>query len=121
MSKLDNELAILTKKIAALEEQKRIEEEEKKKTPFQILEKIIDEKKKLRDVLKDCPRTGPSLMPKSHIPISTEEFEWLCDQNDKKEFLEPILLILQSFDERIKNLEKMESAKKDTPMEDLLS
>lgn len=117
MSQIDNELALLKQKIAALEEQKRIEteKEEKKKDPLKILQRILNEKKKLRNVLKDCARTGPSFMPHKNISISTEEFAWLADQNDKTEFLEPIFTLLKSIDERLQNLEK-----KNIPVEDLL-
>ena len=115
MSQLDNELAVLKEKIAALEEQKRIEtekEEEKRKNPLKILERILIEKKNLRDVLKDCTRGS---LPRKNIPMSTEEFAWLVDQNDKKEFLEPIFTMLKSIDERLQVLEK-----KNTSIEDLL-
>ena len=49
MSQIDNDLNLLKQRIAALEEQKRIEAEkeaEKKANPMRVLEVIIEEKKK---------------------------------------------------------------------------
>ena len=49
MSQIDNDLNLLKQRIAALEEQKRIEAEkeaEKKANPMRVLEGILNEKKK---------------------------------------------------------------------------
>jgi len=111
MSQLDTELTLLKQKIAALEEQKRIElekEAEKKENPLKVLEEILNEKKKLRNVLAESPRHGPALRPSKNIPMGTEDFEWLCDQNDKVKYLEPIFNMLQDIQKRLDALEKKE-------------
>ena len=49
MSAIESELSLLKQRLAALEEQKRVEAEkeaEKKENPMKVLETIIEEKKK---------------------------------------------------------------------------
>jgi hypothetical protein len=118
MSAIDSELNLLKQRMAVLEEQKRIEAEkaEKKANPIKVLGEILDEKKKLRNVLDDAPRHGPSLRPSKTIPMGTEEFDWLCDQNDKAKYLEPIFNMLKSINER---LDVLENKKKENSIENL--
>ena len=119
MSQIDNELNLLKQRLAALEEQKRIEAEkeaEKKANPIKLLGEILDEKKKLRNVLAESPRHGTALRPSKTIPMGSEDFDWLCDQNDKVKYLEPIFNILKSINER---LDALENKNKESSIESL--
>jgi len=119
MSQIDIDLNLLKQRIASLEEQKRIEAEkeaEKKANPMKILGEILDEKKKLRNVLAESPRHGPALRPSKNIPMGTEDFEWLCDQNDKVKYLEPIFNMFKSINER---LDVLENKKKENSIDTL--
>jgi len=113
MSQLDTELTLLKQKIAALEEQKRIElekETEKKENPLKVLEEILNEKKKCRNMLAESP-TFENGRPRSIIPtmyMQPDEFAWLCNQNDKVKYLEPIVNMLQDIQKRLDALEKKE-------------
>jgi len=93
MSHLDSELNQLRTRIAALEEQKRIEAEniaEKKAFPLKTLQGIIDEKK----VQIERNRYSKSL------PLAR-----FYDQ-EKVAFLEPIYNMLKDIQERLDLLEK---------------
>jgi hypothetical protein len=48
--------------------------------------------------------------------MGTEDFEWLCDQNDKVKYLEPIFNMLKSINER---LDALENKKMDNSIENL--
>jgi hypothetical protein len=107
MSQLDTELTLLKQKIAALEEQKRIElekEAEKKENPLKVLEEILNEKKKLPIISQGGQPSG-----RSPPGLPTEKYIWLCDQNDKVKFLEPIFNMLQDIQKRLDALEKKET------------
>jgi hypothetical protein len=93
MFHLDSEINSLRIRLSTLEEQKRIESEtasEKKAFPLKTLEAIIDEKKK---------RIENNRYSKS-IPLAR-----FYDQ-EKVEFLEPILNMLKNIQERLEALEK---------------
>jgi hypothetical protein len=116
MSQIDDELTILKQRLAVLEEQKRIEAEkeaEKKINPMKILGEILNEKKKLRNLSQEGPPSGRT--PREFC-MSTEEFVWLCDQNDKVKYLEPIFNILKSINER---LDALENKNKESSIENL--
>jgi len=107
MSQLDTELTLLKQKIAALEEQKRIElekEAEKKENPLKVLEEILNEKKKLLIISQGGQPSG-----RSPSDLSTKKYIWLCDQNDKVSMLEPIVNMLQDIQKRLDALEKKET------------
>ena len=120
MSQLDTELTLLKQKLAALEEQKRIElekEAEKKTNPLKVLEEFIDEKKKVSNMLALCYPQGYSGLPLSvqilqrrerKEGLRSEDIVWLSDQNDKVKFLEPIFNMLQDIQKRLDALEKKE-------------
>ena len=94
MSQLDSELNSLRLRLAALEEQKRIEAEtasEKKAFPLKVLEGIIDEKK------KQLERNSYS----RSVPLAR-----FYDQ-EKVTFLEPILDALKNIQQRLEALEKV--------------
>ena len=119
MSQIDIDLNLLKQRIAALEEQKRIEAEkeaEKKTNPMKVLGEILDEKKKLQNVLAESPRHGQTLRPSKTIHMASEEFYWLCDQNDKVKYIEPIFNMLKSINER---LDALENKKMDNSIENL--
>ena len=122
MSQLDTELTLLKQKIAALEEQKRIElekEAEKKTNPLKILEEFIDEKKKVSNMLALWYPHGHDSLPLSAQilqsrrakggALMSEDIVWLCDQNDKVSMLEPIVNMLQDIQKRLDALEKKET------------
>ena len=122
MSQLDTELTLLKQKLAALEEQKRIElekEAEKKTNPLKVLEEFIDEKKKVSNMLALCYPQGYSGLPLSVQILQSrrarggalmaEDIVWLSDQNDKVKFLEPIFNMLQDIQKRLDALEKKET------------
>jgi hypothetical protein len=95
MSQLDSELNALRIRLAALEEQKRIESEtvsEKKAFPLKTLGDIIDEKR------KQIERNSYS----KSLPLAR-----LYDQ-EKVTFLEPIFNMLKNIQERLEALEKRE-------------
>jgi len=92
MSNIDTELSLLKQRLAALEEQKRIEAEkeaEKKANPMKVLEDIIDEKKK---------KIENNRYSKS-LPLAQ-----YYDQ-EKVAMLEPILNMLQDIQKRLTALE----------------
>ena len=92
MSAIDSELSLLKQRLAALEEQKRIEAEkdaEKKANPMKVLEMIIEEKKK---------KIENNRYSKS-IPLAQ-----YYDQ-EKVAMLEPILNALQDIQKRLAALE----------------
>lgn len=94
MSQLDTELTLLKQKIAALEEQKRIElekEAEKKENPLKVLEEILNEKKK---------QIANNRYSKQ-IPLFVEQ--------EKVSMLEPIFNMLQDIQKRLDTLEKKET------------
>jgi len=93
MSDLDLKLTALRQRLADLEEQKRLEtekEQEKTAFPLRTLETIIDDKKK--QIERNCYSKG--------APLSK-----FYDQ-EKLTFLEPIVNMLKSLQERIEALEK---------------
>ena len=95
MSQFDSELNALRIRLATLEEQKRIESEtasDKKAFPLKTLEGIIDEKR------KQIERNSYS----KSLPLAR-----FYDQ-EKVEFLEPILNMLKNIQERLDSLEKKE-------------
>ena len=95
MSQIDNELNLLKQRLAALEEQKRIEAEkdaEKKANPIKVLEGIIDEKKK---------QIENNRYSKS-LPLAR-----FYDQ-EKVAMLEPIFNMLVDIQKRLDALEKKE-------------
>ena len=79
MSQLDSELQLLRIRLAALEEQKRTEDE-KKSFPLKTLEGVVD---KYKSIGHGCAKTKETLA-----------------------FLEPILDILKNIQERLDILEK---------------
>ena len=92
MSAIDSELSLLKQRLAALEEQKRIEAEkdaEKKANPMKVLEMIIEEKKK---------KIENNRYSKS-IPLAQ-----YYDQ-EKVAMLEPIFAMLQDIQKRLTALE----------------
>ena len=95
MSQIDNDLNLLKQRIAALEEQKRIEAEkeaEKKANPMRVLEGILDEKKK---------QIENNRYSKS-LPLAK-----FYDQ-EKLAMLEPIFNMLVDIQRRLDALEKKE-------------
>lgn len=93
MSQLDSDLNLLRLRLAALEEQKRIEianVSEKKAFPLKTLEKILDEKR------KQIERNSYS----KSLPLAR-----FYDQ-EKIAFLEPIFNMLQNIQDRLEVLEK---------------
>jgi hypothetical protein len=93
MSQLDSELNSLRARLAALEQQKRIETEtalEKKAFPLKTLEKIVDAKR------KEIEQNSYS----KSIPLAR-----FYDQ-EKLAFLEPILTMLKNIQERLEVLEQ---------------
>jgi len=109
MSQIDDELTILKQRLAVLEEQKRIEAEkeaEKKINPMKILGEILNEKKKLPIVSGGARESC----------MSTEKYVWICDQNDKVKYLEPIFNMLKSINER---LDALENKNKESSIESL--
>jgi hypothetical protein len=113
MSQIDDELTILKKRLAALEEQKRIEAEKERTNPIKILGEIIDEKKKLRNVGRPAKT---NITYTKYARIEEYPIEWLYDQNDKVEFLEPIFNMLKSINER---LDALENKNKESSIESL--
>jgi len=104
MSAIESELSLLKQRLAALEEQKRIEAEkeaENRANPMKVLGDIIDEKKKRPNYLAGAMR-GPFGTPNNgKMHLSTEDRIWVIDQNDKVEFLEPIFNMLKKIEERL--------------------
>lgn len=95
MSQIDNELNLLKQRLAALEEQKRIEAEkevEKKANPIKVLGEILDEKKK---------QIENNRYSKS-LPLAR-----FYDQ-EKVAMLEPIFNMLVDIQKRLDALEKKE-------------
>ena len=95
MSQIDIDLNLLKQRIAALEEQKRIEAEkeaEKKANPMRVLEVIIEEKKK---------QIENNRYSKS-LPLAK-----FYDQ-EKLSMLEPIFNMLVDIQRRLDALEKKE-------------
>lgn len=93
MSNIDSELNLLKQRMAALEEQKRIEadkEAEKKANPMKVLGDFIGDKKK---------QIENNRYPKS-LPLAC-----FYDQ-EKVSYLEPIFNMLKSINERLEALEK---------------
>jgi hypothetical protein len=85
MSNIDTELSLLKIRLAALEEQKRIEAEkeaEKKANPMKVLGEILDKKKK-----------------------KIERDSAAFDDQEKVAMLEPILNALQDIQKRLTTLE----------------
>ena len=120
MSQLDTELTLLKQKLAALEEQKRIElekEAEKKENPLKVLEEFIDETKKVSNMLalwypQGVPSPQIQMLQSRRAQgyvLRPEDIIWLCDQNDKVKFLEPIFNMLQDIQKRLDALEKKET------------
>jgi hypothetical protein len=100
MNNIDTELSLLKQRLAALEEQKRIEIE-KKKNPMKILWEILEEKKKRPNYLAGASRGQHGRPNNPNMHMSTEDREWVIDQNDKVEFLEPIFNMLKKIEERL--------------------
>ena len=100
MSQIDIDLNLLKQRIAALEEQKRIEAEkeaEKKANPMRVLEGILDEKKKQ----KKKKQIENNRYSKS-LPLAK-----FYDQ-EKLAMLEPIFNMLVDIQRRLDALEKKE-------------
>ena len=92
MSAIDSELSLLKQRLAALEEQKRIEAEkdaEKKANPMKVLETIIEDKKKQIENNRYS----------KNLPLAQ-----YYDQ-EKVAMLEPILNALQDIQKRLTALE----------------
>ena len=92
MSAIDSELSLLKQRLAALEEQKRIEAEkdaEKKANPMKVLETIIEDKKKQIENNRYS----------KNLPLAQ-----YYDQ-EKVAMLEPILNALQEIQKRLTALE----------------
>jgi hypothetical protein len=89
MSTLDTELFLLRQKLAALEEQKRLLTE-KKANPMKALEEFIAEKKG-RILGNRYSKTAPLAR---------------MYEQEKVDMLEPVLLILKDFQQRLEALEK---------------
>lgn len=120
MSTIDSELILLKARLAALEEQKRIEAEkdaEKKENPMKVLETILEDKKKRPNYLAGASRGQYGRPNNPNIHLGTEDKEWVIDQNDKVEFLEPIFNMLKKIEER---LDILENKKKDDSIENLV-
>jgi hypothetical protein len=91
MSSIDSEVERLRLRLAALEEQKRIEEAiaaEKKAFPLKTLEGILDEKRKIVD------------------PHRKVNFQARSYALEKLSYLEPIFDMLKNIQERLEVLEK---------------
>jgi len=120
MSNIDSELILLKARLAALEEQKRIEAEkeaEKKENPMKILLEILEEKKKRPNYFAGASRGQYGRPDNAKMHLGTEDREWVIDQNDKVEFLEPIFNMLKKIEERLDNLE---NKKKENSIENLV-
>jgi len=105
MSSLDSELTALRDRLAKLEEQKRIEqkkEERKKAFPLKTLGDIIEAKKRMIKAKNCTPKEFQMSRP---IP---QERARLYDQ-EKVEFLEPILILLTDIQDRLDVLEHIDS------------
>ena len=92
MSAIDSELSLLKQRLAALEEQKRIEAEkdaENRANPLKVLETIIEEKKKKIENNRYS----------KNLPLAQ-----YYDQ-EKVAMLEPILNALQDIQKRLTALE----------------
>ena len=92
MSAIDSELSLLKQRLAALEEQKRIEAEkdaENRANPMKVLEAIIEEKKKKIENNRYS----------KNLPLAQ-----YYDQ-EKVAMLEPILNALQDIQKRLTALE----------------
>jgi len=94
LNELRARLAAVGERIAALEEEKRIEEAikeaEKKASPLNALEQIVD---KTRKLMHHSPRER-SIHPNMY-------------QSDKFEFLEPIFTLLKNIQARVEALEQV--------------
>ena len=100
MSQIDNDLNLLKQRIAALEEQKRIEAEkeaEKKANPMRVLEGILNEKK------KQIERSRENYSYSSKSVLLTRYYN-----EEKVAMLEPILNMLVDIQKRLDALEKKE-------------
>lgn len=119
MSQIDNELNLLKQRLAALEEQKRIEAEkeaEKKANPIKVLGEILDEKKKwVRDVTQCIEARRKSY----NIELITHQLKEIdsnyvkpemhfFNEKDKLAMLEPIFNMLVDIQKRLDALEKKE-------------
>jgi len=120
MSQLDTELTLLKQKLAALEEQKRIElekETEKKENPLKVLEEILNEKKKwihdTNTIIKEKHKYDDNRMHyfKQLNQVTSNylnaEIHYFNEQ-DKLAILEPIFNMLQDIQKRLDALEKKE-------------
>ena len=119
MSQIDTELNLLKQRLATLEEQKRIEDEKERTNPIKILGEILDEKKKLRNVGRPAKTNVTYNVTVNGNKVGRlEEYpiDWLCDQNDKAKYLEPIFNILKSINER---LDALENKNKESSIESL--
>ena len=118
MSAIDSELALLKQRLAALEEQKRIETEkeaEKKANPMKVIETILDEKKawtnaiiqKLsnnKNSLSNLAYHSKELQMIEHSNFNKPEIH-LFNEQDKLAMLEPIFDMLQDIQKRLAALE----------------
>ena len=98
MSSIDSELERLRLRLAALEEQKRIEEAaaaEKRILPMKTLEGILDKKRKQIEVL-----TAPNRQQTFPVRTETEQIK------ENLAYLEPIFNMLKNIQERLEVLEK---------------
>ena len=99
MSTIDSELETLRLRLAALEEQKRIEAEtaaEKKANPLKTLEGILDEKKKQIERI-------------NYRQVSASQFNAELHKNrdvETTEFIGYIINMLKNIQERLEVLEK---------------
>ena len=120
MSAIDSELSLLKQRLAALEEQKRIEAEkeaDKKANPMKVLERILDEKNTWVDgVTKNIfreDRYNLNILAQrsieykkitNSIHTNTHESQFF-NEKDKVAMLEPILNALQDIQKRLAALE----------------
>jgi hypothetical protein len=120
MSQLDTELTLLKQKLAALEEQKRIElekETEKKENPLKVLEEILNEKKKwihdTNTIIKEKDKYADNRMY-YFKQLNQVTYNYLnpeihyFNEQDKLAILEPIFNMLQDIQKRLDALEKKE-------------
>ena len=117
MSAIDSELSLLKQRLAALEEQKRIETEKEaeKANPMKVLETILDEKKawtnaiiqKLsnnKNSLSNLAYHSKELQMIEHSNFNKPEIH-LFNEQDKLAMLEPIFDMLQDIQKRLAALE----------------
>jgi hypothetical protein len=114
MSNIDTELSLLKQRLAALEEQKRIEAEkeaEKKANPMKVLGEILEEKNtwvdgvtKRLNCLNAIAEWSTEYKRITNSSLSNPDSRFF-NEKDKIAMLEPILNALQDIQKRLTALE----------------